>query len=85
MESTNKQYINTFHNQLGHPNERITKETARNMDVNITGKMNVCESCALAKIKHTKISKKDENKSIKPGERIHVDVSYVSTSSLGGK
>ena len=41
--------INEYHRQLGHPNEQITRSTAKAFGVKLTGKFQKCEDCAIAK------------------------------------
>ena len=41
--------INEYHRQLGHPNEQITRTTAKAFGIKLTGKLRKCEDCAIAK------------------------------------
>ena len=46
--------------------------------------MEVCDVCALGKIKEKIMNQNNENKSETPGERIYFDISSITNSSLGG-
>ena len=77
--------INNFHDILGHPNERVLRNTAKSLDVSLLGTLDVCDSCSLAKAKRKNMNKINVHKSNKPCERIYADISYVNTLSLGRK
>ena len=76
--------INSLHAILGHPSEIITRNTAKANDIKITGNMQQCHECALAKIKQQKIARTTNNKSTIPGERLCIDISSVKNASYGG-
>lgn len=58
--------------------------TVKDMGIAHKGEMKPCEDCALAKIGQKKTNKTDPNRSTVTGERLHIDISYVTTKSLGG-
>ena len=65
----------TYHQRLGHPNEQYFHQTAKYYNINLTGEAQVCENCAKAKIKKTKLSKEStEHVATYPGERISFDI-----------
>ena len=41
--------INEYHRQMGHPNQQITRTTAKTFGIKLTGKFQKCEDCAVAK------------------------------------
>ena len=47
--------INEYHRQLGHPNERITRTTAKAFGIKLTGKFQKYEDCAIAKARQKNI------------------------------
>jgi hypothetical protein len=49
--------INIFHKQLGHPFENVTKQTGKLLCMQLTGTMEACSECAMAKTK-SKATKK---------------------------
>jgi hypothetical protein len=49
LESGNKIPIQDLHERLGHPSLEATRATATNFGIKGTGKLDVCEDCALAK------------------------------------
>jgi hypothetical protein len=74
----------TLHYQLGHPSEAVTRATAKYMDVNVTGKLETCENCAMGKAKQKNVPKVNENVSTVPGERLYIDISSIKERSIGG-
>ena len=77
--------INKYHSMLGHVGEDATRKTAEYFGLKVVGKMPLCEPCALAKSKQKKVSKETETVTTKPGEKMYIDVSSVSATSIGGK
>jgi hypothetical protein len=49
--------INTFHERLGHPFIEMTKTTAKNMNIELTGKWKECKECLMGKA-NKKVAKK---------------------------
>ena len=84
LEKGNKMDVKEFHKRIGHPSEEVTRATAGNMGVELTGKYEVCEDCALAKSRRKPIPKEAENKAKDPGERMSVDLSSIAVPSYGG-
>jgi len=74
----------TLHNQLGHPSEAVTRITAKYLQVNATGKLPVCENCAMGKAKQKNLPKVSEGGSNIAGERLYIDISSIKEKSLGG-
>ena len=58
--------------------------TAEKHNIKLTGKLEDCESCMLAKAKKKIINKKDNTYSKCPGERLYVDLSPSYKASMGG-
>jgi len=76
--------INILHAKLGHPSEEVLKSTAKYMKLQITGKFETCENCAVSKIQQKNIRKSPKEKSKIPGHRLYVDTSGKLTLSAGG-
>jgi hypothetical protein len=72
-----------YHKKLGHPSIEATRKTAAENQIKLTGKVEKCENCILAKLKRTNISKLNPNKAKKRGERLCVDISWIKKSSIG--
>jgi hypothetical protein len=69
---------------LGHPSIQTTRSTAKQFGLELTGKMNKCVDCILAKVKRTNIPKESKNKAKEVGLlRLCMDVSYIKKESLG--
>ena len=52
--------------------------------IKVSGTMELCDACALAKGKQKNASKDTATIASKPGERLYVDISSVSAVSIGG-
>ena len=68
------------HSLFGHIGEEATRKTSM-FGIKVTGTMEMCDACALAKGKQ-----KNETATIasKPGERLLIDNSLVSAVIIGG-
>ena len=77
--------INTFHDILGHPNEKVLRNTAKILDVEPLGDLEICVSCSFSKARRKDMNKINLNKSNKPCERLYADISYVNSLSIGKK
>jgi hypothetical protein len=73
-----------LHQQLGHPHEQVTKQTAKHYKIAYSGKPTPCDNCARAKIKKTNTPKAAEHHATIFGESVCFDISSASTSSQGG-
>ena len=51
-----------FHQLTGHTGEHLQKTTAENISIKLTGKLELCELCAQAKIRQANVPKKSKNK-----------------------
>ena len=76
--------INYYHQVLGHVNEKFLRETARHYGIQLTGTLDSCVACSLAKIHHAPISNATHVRSTVPGERIFIDISYFPQPSIAG-
>jgi len=65
--------INVAHDQWGHHGERRLKEMASVYGFRLTGKLNPCDACGIAKASQTRISKSTKIKATMPGERLFMD------------
>ena len=69
---------------MGHVHEDMLRMTAKKCGIKLTGKLQNCLNCSLAKSKRKKISKKYHKHSETKGERIHNDISYTKQESING-
>jgi hypothetical protein len=84
--SPRKQFdFKSFHDLLGHASIENTRRTALRLGLKLTGKILTCEDCLLAKMRRKNINKLSKGRSILPGERLLIDISYIRKKSLGGK
>jgi hypothetical protein len=72
-----------FHQMLGHPSIKMTKETAKRIGLKLTGSLKECNVCMLAKVMQKNICKSAKNNSKVPGERLLLDISFIKKISLG--
>ena len=54
--------INVLHRRLGHPCEATTRETGSLLGLHVTGKMDTCTECVMAKAKQKGLKKVSQNK-----------------------
>ena len=80
-----KQSKEYFHRVTRHAEHHLRDATAKCYKVDLTGKVNKCQSCSLEKIKQKNIPKKNEDKSMNPGERMYLDISSMRKPSMGGR
>ena len=73
-----------LHETLGHVSEESTRKTAKYYGWKLTGKMDTCENCSLAKAKQKNLKKEKKEKSKTPGERLYMDISSIKEKSYGG-
>ena len=76
--------VTTMHMRLGHASEVKTRQTAKKLGVELTGKFDTCQSCAEGKARQKNMSKESEQSKVK-GERIYMDLSTVKNKSYGSK
>ena len=76
--------INTAHDIYGHIGEAALRTTLLSLNVELTGKLLSCESCALAKAKAKKVSKISTTKATYAGERLYLDISGPYKKSIVG-
>ena len=75
-----------FHQISGHTGEHLLKPTAENMGIKITGKLEPCEVCTLAKIRQANVPKRKQKQvPSRPGYRMFIDTSSFKHESMGGK
>ena len=77
--------INVLHRLLGHAAESKIKATAKEMEIETTGKLQICKYCKISKAKKKKIAKTTDNKSTVPCGRLYIDLSTIKTASIGNK
>ena len=52
-----KKDVKVLHRELGHPNEVVTRKTAKKMKIPLQGVFSPCEDCAVGKAKQKRVSK----------------------------
>jgi hypothetical protein len=68
---------------MGHPNNRVLKETEKFNIIQIRGVHHrPCEHCAQAKIRMKNIPKEAEQIATRKGERHFLDITWVKTASF---
>ena len=75
--------INIAHCIFGHPSEATTKSTAKNYGWTLTGNLEKCDECTLAKIRQRNLNK-ETTPSSRKGERLYIDISSIKKCSYGG-
>ena len=65
--------INVAHNQWGHHGIRRLKAMAKQYGFRLTGNLEPCDACGIAKASQTRISKTTNVVASRPGERFYVD------------
>jgi len=75
---------NKMHEILGHVSEETMRKTAKFYDWKISGTLNKCSDCGLAKSKQANTSKEKVLRSKVPGERLFIDISSVKGKSYSG-
>ena len=83
LEPGKKVNIQEMHELLGHPHIQAVRATAKNMGIELTGKFQECEDCALAKARRLEIPKETMTKTEKPGEHLAIDISSIRNASYG--
>jgi gag-polypeptide of LTR copia-type/Zinc knuckle len=79
-----KMNISKFHSILGHPSEDTTKATAKYYNLQLTGTMDKCVPCTIAKAKQKNVHKvAQRHDDVFPVTRLYLDISSVRTESLG--
>ena len=78
--------VNDFHNSLSHANIKALYDTAKQMDIKLTGIQEYCDGCAAAKVtKRTVPNVVDSSrKSSRPFHRIFMDLAGGYPKSTGG-
>ena len=81
---TKIKYIDA-HAKLFHANDEVVKNTGEQLNWKIDiDEKEPCIACALGKAKQMKIKKETNNKALRAGERLFIDISSVNHRSLGG-
>lgn len=75
--------VSKAHSLFGHASEDTTRKTAALYGLKVTGTMDLCDACATAKAKQKNVNKVGSS-TTRPGERLYVDISSVSATSIGG-
>src|SRR6056300_1507911 len=71
--------INLFHKYIGHAGEKVTRNTASSMGINLSGKFQKCENCAISKAQQANLNKDIIPRATKKGYRLMYDISSIKT------
>jgi hypothetical protein len=82
LEKSECMDINNLHKILGHCGEASARLTGKALGYEVTGKFEVCESCAIGKAKQKSVNKDWKGGSNIPGERLYVDISSIRAKVL---
>ena len=74
--------LSRFPKIIGHASIVKTRETAKNMGINLTSKLNACNDCILAKIRRKNLNKHSSLQSKISGEKLMPDICYVKRKKL---
>lgn len=88
LQEGTKVKASTLHGMLGHCNDSYMRKTAKDMGIEITGKLETCESCAIGKASQKAVPKQvvfREDRAPTPGSLMYVDITSVRTPSYGSK
>ena len=77
--------VNEYHRQLGHPNEQVTRTTAKAFGIKLTGKFQKYEDCAIAKAHKKNVKKIPSKKAKHSGGCISLDISSPGYKGMSGK
>jgi hypothetical protein len=81
---TNKHDFNYLHSLLAHANKSALRATSKNLDIELTGKMKVCDGCQRAKQKAKAMGKVSTSPATRLGQRLLIDTSGRYPKSVGG-
>jgi hypothetical protein len=70
-----KRDVNDLHHMFGHAHCDAIERSAKYYNIKLSGDVKTCVACGLAKIRQQNINKVMLSKSLKPGDRIYVDIS----------
>ena len=71
-----------WHDLLGHCNKEVEEATALKLGIQLTGKMDKCQNCAIEKIRKKNIPQEASDNKTEPGERIYLDILPMKTVIL---
>ena len=75
-----------MHRLLGHPSEQITRDTAKQLGVQLSGSWTPCVACSKAKARRNAVPKSTNTRSTCIVERLFVDLGgSMPATSLGGR
>ena len=77
--------INLFHASYGHAHEGLLRQTAKDLGVTLTGELQPCTGCSMAKGLRKGISSSTENRATKKLGRVFVDLNGPKPESEGRK
>ena len=75
---------NKLHTKISHSVEDGMNAIVKHLNYSVNVALEVCEDCDISKIKQKLICKVAEEKDLKPGEIIYIDISSQKKPSYGG-
>ena len=82
LESQSYQYI---HGLLGHPNEKVTKATAKKLGIRMKDSpQTICIDCVTSKVGTKSVPKSSATHATVKGERLAIDISSIKAKIYGG-
>jgi transposase InsO family protein len=76
--------MNAAHSCMTHIGEDATRLTAKHYGLTVSGKLEPCTHCGMAKARQSNISKTTDARSQIKGERLFIDLSWTQEPSYGG-
>ena len=76
--------IKDFHCSFGHVHEGLLRKTAKQRNVNLTGTLQECQGCPIAKGRAKTISTTTETQAVEPGGRVFLDMFGERVCSRSG-
>ena len=76
--------INDLHCSLGHAHDTVLRETARQMGINVTGRLGYCDGCAGGKGIRKAVAKSTSCRAEKRMQRLYADLAGPMPTSTGG-
>jgi hypothetical protein len=74
--------ISNLHKILGHCSEASARLTGKALGYEVTGKLDICESCAIGKAKQKSANRDGKGGSNTPYEGFYVDISFNKGKAL---
>ena len=87
IQITSQKSAQVFHERMGHVSNDSTRYTAKHFGVQLSGALDVCENCAIGKIRKKNLKQETDkvNKAKQPGERLYIDITSMKVANILGK